>query len=339
MKNSLIYTLVGTLGAVVLLAIVWIYVPRPTVTPDCSFSGWQRTVGVELSTQVDQLKAVKSTLGLSDSQVANYDNLMKDFALKYDAACSDAKATRISREEYACLRRNMDQTLDEVRRFNEMVKSVDSLKDQTATKEAVNRILEDFGAASKSSFRAGCASAFGADPKTLRFLGLVPERSLQVVNRGNNPFTFAVEDYPRGFEPKPSAGQLQPGAAATVALFRTIDPLPSTRPLTFYIRTSFNDAVRIEIEVDAQNAALWTGLAQQLASSGQISVDHALRIVDASTEPASIAANGDRYAIASAVLATAGAKPEAREAIAQSIRLQTDLPQSIAQVTATLGIP
>lgn len=329
-------TLLIIIGVVAALALAWIYIPRP-MPPDCSFSSYERSAGVELSAQAGQLRTARAKLGLTEGQIADHDALLKDFAIKYDTACRDATATppRMSQEEYACIRQNMNRTLDELRRLGEMARAIQSSGLSTAANAEANKILDAIVAAGKAEFRSGCSSALSADPKKLLFNGLTPERSLQLVNRGHNPFTFAIEDYPRGFEPQPPSGRLERGQAARVALFRTIEPVPATRPLSFQVRTSMSDSVQIEIELDAQNADLWSDLASRL--QGAKTVEAALNVINSSEVSGTAASQGDRLVLASAVLTAAQEPVAATKALVEGARLGTGLRESAERVEINIG--
>ena len=46
--------------------VAYLYFSRQS---DCDFSEWKRTIGVELESQVNDLKAIKGNLGVSDSHL------------------------------------------------------------------------------------------------------------------------------------------------------------------------------------------------------------------------------------------------------------------------------
>src|SRR3954449_4249133 len=134
-----LWLLLATVGVAAALLIFWLKRPQD----DCSFSGWKRTVGVELDAQVQGLEAIKSKVGISDGQVRDYDTLLKDYALKYDTACRDMRAGAMSQGEYTCLRRNMNAALDQVRRFTTAVETAKSMTDATMQKQIILRALDD----------------------------------------------------------------------------------------------------------------------------------------------------------------------------------------------------
>jgi hypothetical protein len=198
-KNLLLITIV--IVVLVALGLTVYFYPRQ---PDCAFLGWKNTLGIELETQVHDVDAVKGKLGITDEQVHEYDTLLKDYALKYDTACQDFRGKRISQAEYTCRRQNMDRTLNELRQFLEAIEAAKTIADPDTQKQAVLKIFDDLRASSKAQYRNGCASAVDINPKQLTFTGLVPERSIQITNRGNNDVTFSVDGLPEAFGPKPS---------------------------------------------------------------------------------------------------------------------------------------
>lgn len=97
---------------------------------------------MDLDAQVKDLDAVKGRLGISDSMVRDYDNLMKDYALKYDSACQDFNAGRMSQGEYTCLRKNMNTVLDSIREFVQAVEAAKSLSDAAAQKSVTLKAFD-----------------------------------------------------------------------------------------------------------------------------------------------------------------------------------------------------
>lgn len=295
---------------------IYFWLHRPA--EDCAFSGWSRTVGIEVSAQVENVKAVQTKVGLTDAQVRDYDQLLKDYALKYDTACRDvsAKPPRLKPEEYACMRGNMEKVLDDVRKFNQAVEAAKTIADPAAQKAIIDDSLAHLHAADTSNYRMGCISSFDINPKRLDFIGTIPERALFITNRGNRDLTFSVDDYPSGFDPKPITGTIQPGTMATVALLRTIVPVPDTRPLTFNVRTNFQDVQAVEIGIDEKNAQLWKTLSAPLVARGTTpTMDDALKVVNDAIDPQSKIGESDRLVLAATVLFDAHADAEASKAL------------------------
>jgi tetratricopeptide (TPR) repeat protein len=237
--------------------------------------------------QVESLDKIKGTLGLSDAQVRQYDALLRDYALKYDAACRDATAEppRMNEDEYSCVRGNMDRVLDDLRLFNQAVEAVKSVGDASAHAELIRGLLADVQRAASSGYRAGCRSAMDVNPRSLHFAGRTPERSIQITNRGNRDIVYSVDGWPDGFDPRPISGSLARGATASVSLIRTVLPVPPDRPLIFHVRNNFDDQVEIELRLDDENVALWRVLGREVeersrASGSEVSVGGAVAVVD-----------------------------------------------------------
>ncbi len=312
---------------IVILLVVLVLVIKFWPTPDCSFSGWKKTIGIDLEVAVSEVQSVKGKIGVSDDQVRDFDTLMRDFALKYDAACSDFRHKRMNQGEYSCRRKNMDDTLDKVRFFLEKVKAAKSLSDPSTQREIVLKAFNDLEEATKHGYSAGCASTMNVAPRKLIFEDHAAEHSVQISNSGNNDISFSVADVPRGFISQPTSGAVSVGQTVSVAVFRTYVPVTDHPPITFHLRDNFQDDVLVEIQLDQQNASLYSDLAGKLqsVSSSQNrppTVDDALKIVDESLPGptnsfGSSIQNLDsmRYFLAAGVLSRAGRASEAHEAL------------------------
>ncbi len=313
------FALAALVVGAVALAFFW---PRSRQL-DCAFSGWKTTFGIELDAQVKDLDVVKTKLGLSDSQVREFDNLRNDFALKYDAACQDVRAVPplMTQEEYTCLRKNMDRALDDIRKFVQAAEAAKTVADASAQKDIVLAALSHLRAADSAGYRANCASALAVDPKNMAFHGTIPERSVEITNRGNNDFTFAIEDYPSGFEPKPTSGHVKRGESRRVSLFRTLLPVPPARPLTFHVRTNLNDDVIIEIAMDLANADVWSALGKQtMQRSASPTIADALAVVSSALPDPKAIGEADKYVLAATALFDQKRDTEARQALDMASR-------------------
>jgi hypothetical protein len=318
------WLVIASVLAVAGIAVALLLVRRP----DCMFSGWERTIGVELEAQVKDLESVKTKLGITDSQTRQYDRLMQDFALKYDAACSDASADppRMKQDEYTCLRRNMDYVLDQIRQFATAVEAAKSLADPSSQREVIQKALAALEEANRENYRSGCTTAVIVNPKALDFVANTLERSIQITNGGNNDFTFTIEAYPTGFDPKPPSGKVEVGKTASVAIFRTRLPVGTERPLTLHVRTNFNDRHSVVLNVDEKNAAVWetvgieiTNIATRAGRAPE--VDDAVQAIERFVGPRSSASVADKYVLASSGLLEVGADAEARVSLARATAL------------------
>lgn len=296
--------------AIVIVAVagvlIWWLSHKPKPQEDCAFTGWKRTVGVELDAQVEDLNAVKGKLRISDSMIRDYDTLMKDYALKYDSACQDVRAGRMTQGEYACMRRNMLLTLDDIRTFNQAVEAAKSLSDPRAQKDVLLKAFEALQRASSGEYRSGCTSAMTVNPKSISFTGDALDNWVEVTNSGNNDFTFSVDGLPAAFRPHPPSGKLSTGGTASIVIERAHAPVPPMRPIKFLVRTNLNDVEEVEITVDSQNVNVWEHLSEKVRPRVEpghlygITVDDALRVVNASAS--SRVPVADKYLLASTLL-------------------------------------
>jgi len=291
---------------------------------DCSFSGWKQTVGVDIDVAIGDVQAVKTKLGIEDQQVRDFDTLMKDFALKYDADCQDTKQGRMSQAEYLCRRNNMDKTLDKIRIFLEKIEAAKTLPDPAAQRGIVLKALDDLETATKSGYSAGCTSAMVVDPKQLNFNDHTSERAVQVSNSGNNVLVFTAGDLPNGFIAQPKTGTIAPGNLAVVAVYRTFEPVVPDQPLTFHMLSNFQEDISVRIDLDAQNSELYDSLAGQARATAalgnhQPSLQDALAVVDQSLAKSGSVADKDhesmRYFLAAGVLSRIGNVEEAKHAL------------------------
>ena len=321
-KRSYALAGAGALAAivVVLVGVIFLWPRRPA--EDCSFSSLQRSVGIDLEAQVGDLDVVKGKLAIADSQVREYDALLRDYALKYDTACRDVSAKRIGSDEYACLRQNMTAALEKVRQFTQAVEASKGLSDPAAQKEIAHRLLDDLLGDKAAATRASCSSAMVVTPHRLAFAGQVPERSIQISNQGNRDIDYAVDGWPDGFHPSPVSGRLARGATATVSFIRTVLPVPAG-PLGFHVRSNFQDDVLVELAVAPENLVVWKTLGEEVRhkateSGAPVDLDTALAAVDRSLAGATHVPRSDRYLLAASVLYTMKEDVLARAALDQA---------------------
>jgi len=307
----------AVLLAVALLIFFW---PHPQ---DCSFSGWKKSVGVDLDVAVGDVHAIKGKVGISDDQVRDFDTLMKDFTLKYDAACQDFKSHRMNQADYTCRRKNMDDTLNKIRFFVEKVEAAKTLSDPAAQREIVLGALSSLEQATKPGLAGDCTSAMSVAPVKLRFEDHASEHSVQVSNSGNNAMNFSVVGLPRGFVPQPESGDIAVGHTVSVAVFRTFEPVTDSQPIRFFLHNNFRDDVPVEITLDSQNSTLYDDLASQAQSAAAaqnrpVTVDDALRVVDQSLSKSPAPPQNTeamRYFLAAGVLSRAGQASAAHQAL------------------------
>jgi tetratricopeptide (TPR) repeat protein len=318
MNKNLLLVVIVLLAA---LGVVWYIYHRHQ---DCSFSGWKQTVGVDIDVAIGDVQAVKTKVGIADQQVRDFDTLMKDFALKYDADCQDTKQGRMNQAEYLCRRNNMDKTLDKIRIFLQKVEAAKTLPDPAVQRGIVLKALDDLETSTKSGYGAGCTSAMVVDPKQLNFNDHTSERAVQVSNSGNNVLVFSAGSLPNGFIAQPKTGTIAPGNLAVVAVYRTFEPVVPDQPLTFHMLSNFQEDISVQIALDVQNSELYDSLADQARTTAAVgnhqpSLQDALTVVDQSLAKSGSVAGKDResmrYFLAAGVLARVGNVAQAQQAL------------------------
>jgi tetratricopeptide (TPR) repeat protein len=319
MKKYLVIAVIVVLA--VSGAVIWYLVH---IHKDCSFSGWKQTIGVDIDVAVGDVQAIKSKVGITDDQVREFDALMKDFALKYDAACQDTNQGRMNNAEYLCRRNNMDKALTMIRIFLEKVEAAKALPDPTTQRDVVLKALDDLETATSSGYGAGCTSSMVVDPRDLKFNDHTSERAIQITNSGNNLLIFTAGTLPNGFVAQPKTGAIAPGNLAVVAIYRTFEPVTAGKPLTFHVSNNFQDEIPVTINLDTQNAELYEGLANETLNAAasknqQPSLQDALTVVDRSFETSGSPTSNDResmrYLIAAGVLSRLGNAQQAQQAL------------------------
>ncbi len=313
--------------------------------PDCAFSGWERSIGVSLSASVADLEAVKGGIGIEDRQVRDYDQLLQDYAIRYDTACRDVEGERISGAHYACIRENMDRAMEEIRRFTNAVEAAKSLQDASTQKQVVLRALEELRRASEAGYARGCAVSLDVSPNPVSFVGRHPERSVVVANSGNVDAHYTVASCPDGFSPIPRSGSIEPGASDVLVLQRTLFQVPSYRPLTLVLRSNTGEQAEVEIDVEEADLNLWRsnaagltrnsglppsrpGVGSGTGSSGP-TLEAALELVG---ELAPDAPESRQLVYAAATLLESGQLEESSRALARA----TELDPGIGDQPATL---
>jgi tetratricopeptide (TPR) repeat protein len=311
-----LWIVLAALALAAIVALLIHFVPPPR--PDCSFSGWKRAVGVDLEAKAGELEAIQAKVGLTSSEVREFDTLLKDYAVKYDAACNDVRNGRMNQAEYTCRRRNMDQLLDSLRTFGQAVDAAKTIADPKEQASQIRVALERLSAASKSGYGAGCVSAMAVDPRTLTFAEQTPERSLHIGNGGNNELTFAIDGLPEAFLAQPTTGVVARGAQpVTVSIYRTILPVDATHPVTFRVRSNLEEELTIEIVVNGSATALYQKLGAEAAARAgdhQPTVADAVAVVDPLVPPGAANRPAATYFLAMNVLTQAGQNEQALEA-------------------------
>jgi len=155
-----------------------------------------------------------------------------------------------------------------------------------------------------SGYAKGCGTMLGVDPKAITFEPQVPERSIQVTNRGNRDLQFSVEDLSEAFVPRPSAGTVARGSMSTVSIIRTILPAGNG---SFAIRDNSGEEIEVKVEVRQDNQQLYGNLAkeaQQMSGNQIPTLQDALAVVSRSSPD--LKDDAGRYLIATGILKQAG---------------------------------
>jgi hypothetical protein len=317
-RNLYVLLTVG-LAALVVALIVWLNNRRP----DCAFSGWKKSVGVDLEVAVADLNVVKSKVGISDDVARDFDQLLKDYAAKFDTACEDVSAGRMTKAEYTCRRGNMDRALDSIRTFVQAVETAKTVADASTQKQIILGVFQDLRAASNKNYKTGCTSAMNVSPQQLTFTKGVPERSFRVSNYGNNEITFTVSGLPESFSAMPTVEKLASGAFSTVVIFRTVVPPKGDQIVRFHILDNLLDDQEIELTWDRETATLYQDWTLQLVSAPENNfIDAAYRVTSASVpkdipQPSQKVLNG---IFAAGVLLKAGRPNDSTVAFESAIR-------------------
>ena len=142
----------------------------------------------------------------------------------------------------------MDQLLDSIRSFGQAVDAAKTIADPREQASQIRDALQRLSAASRAGYGAGCVSAIAIDPKTLTFAEQTPERSIHIGNGGNNDLTFALDGLPEAFLAQPLTGAVPRGAQpVTVSIYRTVLPVDTAHPVTFRVRSNFEEELTIQI--------------------------------------------------------------------------------------------
>jgi tetratricopeptide (TPR) repeat protein len=311
------------LAAILLVAAVGIaiyLINRRPAQDECTFLGWKQSIGVDLDVTVGKLRSAQVQLGITDSQIREFDDLLKDYGAKYEAICRDWKAGRINSAEYSCRRQNMDRALDSIRALERSLNTIESVKDVSVQKDIAIRSLANFKEFAGAGYNKNCTSAISVLPSKITFEDHYPERSIQISNSGNQDLTYALEEVPEAFVPVPPSGPIRQGGTVSVALRRSTFPVSNDK-LTFYVRDNFDDRIKVSIEVSNENASLYEslgGMVNAIATKEQqpVGLREALVAVDLSTAKSGIGvSSGARYFYAAGVLQRLGKYRDAETAI------------------------
>jgi hypothetical protein len=174
------------------------------------------------------------------------------------------------------------------------------------------------GTASRKGYGAGCVSAIAIDPHSLTFAPQTPERSIHIGNGGNNDITFAIDGLPEAFLALPTTGTVARGAQpVTVSIYRTLLPVDPSRPVTFRVRSNFEEELTVQILLNGSSTALFEQLgaaATARSADHQPTVSDALAVIDPLLPADAANRSAARYFLAMNVLTQAGRHEQALDA-------------------------
>jgi hypothetical protein len=308
------------IGLVVVTVGVWVYMNQhPPTQPDCATAGWDHKLGFDMSAKVKDAEGIETKIGISDAQVKQFDSVLKAYAQKYDNACRDVTAQRMSVAEYECRRRNMDAALDRMQAYSAALDAAKATSgDVTAQRDIILKAMQDVKAITESNFTSGCTSALSVDPKTLTF-GNTVERTIRVSNGTAALLPFSVDDLPEAFLPMPKAGTVPGGGVQQISIYRLNLPVTAGQPVHFHVRANFQET-ELEIQVTPQGAVLYTQLEEELKRAGA-TMANAVAIVQKNIPATAASRESASYVIAGHVLSGVGHEREGLEAIDRAIEI------------------
>jgi hypothetical protein len=294
----------------VFIYFIW---PQPKPSDDCSFMTRTRTAGIDFQATVKKMDLVKGSLNLSTSDVRELDQILKDYAVKYETTCRDFKAQSMSSDEYSCRRQNMDKALDNVRLLSVTLDKATSAAD----KDVALKALESLKGFAQADYKTGCGASITVNPQQLQFGVGMPERSIRITNGGNRAANFSVGDLPEWFLPSPSSGAIPPGQTVAVAIVRTLLPVQK-KVIGFAIRDNWNNEIQVEASVSEENETVYEHVAEDLNRTGktEATVSDVLELLD--RQDPTFKDSSARMVVASNVLAASGNLKEASVAAQQA---------------------
>jgi hypothetical protein len=275
--------------------------------PDCLMLSHEKTSGIDFSFTIDKVKFLQATLGLTDKDIRDFDDLLKDYGAKYETICKDYSVLHVvTSGEYNCRRDNMDKTLDSIRALREVLgKSSGDVANATA-KKYIESILD----AVHGSFTSGCGASLRIDPNKIH-ISREASHTITVSNVGNRDVIFGVTGIPQCLLPDPRTGGLSRGESRNITLWRTYYAVPSDS-FTFTIEDNFNSHIPVEV-TGANNLPSPGAMASDLKS--QIgrppTLQDALTFINAKGRKPS----AGTYITAAAILSSAGNYADALSAI------------------------
>ena len=202
----------------------------------------EKTSGIDFSFTIDKVKSLQATLGLTDKDVRDFDDLLKDYGAKYETNCRDYSALHvITGAEYNCRRDNMDKTLDSIRALREVFGKISG----DATNDIAKKYIESILNSSHGGFKSGCGSSLRISPNKIHIASEV-NHTVTLLNVGNRDVNFGVAGVPQCLLPDPRVGDLKQGTSVNITLWRTYYAVTSDS-FTFTIDDNFDDHIPVEV--------------------------------------------------------------------------------------------
>ena len=284
---------------------------------DCLILSHEKTSGIDFSFTVDKIKSLQATLGLTDKDVRDFEDLLKDYGAKYETNCRDYAALHvITSAEYNCRRDNMDKTLDSIRAHREVLAKTSGDVANTIAKKYVDSILDS----ARSSFKGGCGVSLRISPNKI-LISKEVNHTITVLNVGNRDVNFGVTGIPQCLLPDPKVGELKQGTSINITLWRTFYPVPSDS-FVFTVDDNFDDHIPVEVS-GLTNLPSPETLASNLKKhvGRTLTREDALEFIDPKGREPSAGA----YVTAAAILSSAGNSGAALQAIKTAERIDPRL--------------
>jgi hypothetical protein len=273
---------------------------------DCSALSRQRTAGIDFALTINKVKSIQSTLGVTDKDVKELDDLLRDYEAKYENICRDySKLHVITAGEYNCRRDNMDRTLDNVRALREVLDKTSENTTNELAKKYISSILD----ASRTGFKNGCGATLRISPDKFRIAKEI-NHVITVINIGNREVNFGVTQVPQCLLPDPRTGKIEAGESRDITLWRTYYPVLSDS-FTLMIDDNFDNHHPVEVS-GATNLPTPQELGAEIRSTLKRvpTLEDAIHFVMSNSKKTTGAADqnipGGAYVTAAAILAGAG---------------------------------
>jgi len=266
----------------------------------------EKTSGIDFTFTIGKVRSLQATLGLTDKDVRDFDDLLKDYGAKYETICKDYSVLHtITNAEYNCRRDNMDKALDNIRALREVLGKSLGSPDSASAKKYIDSILD----AAHGSFTSGCGASLRINPTRIRIAKEV-SHTITISNVGNRNVMFGVAGVPECLLPDPRTGELNQGESRNITLWRTYYTVPSDS-FTFTIDDNFNNHILIEV-TGANKLPNPTAMASDLTNQlGHLpTLQDALTFIGAKDQR-----TGGAYVTAAAILSSAGNSSDALNAI------------------------